>query len=289
MRGRLAACIRTGIYVCLAWLPAACPAQAPGKTLTAELHDAPLAQVLALLAQSSGQDFRFDGDVRTERRMSIFLKQSPVETALYYTLLANELEQQALDAHTVRIRPSADAGEHGPGTVLIATPSLLIDMRNDDAGAARKTRARATENAAATPDNLAGGTLLGWKLRSRSRVGSNFSLQLTLRAEQPVASLPLTIAFDGKALEVLRVEQGDFLPANRADSTFSSQVDPQGSIVLRAARTDGAAAGTVATITFRAVAEAAARIQVVAAGAKSATGAELAVAVPPLHLVQIQP
>ena len=44
--------------------------------------------------------------MRTDQRTSIFLKNSTVQSAVHFTLLTNQLEQQVLDANTILIFPN---------------------------------------------------------------------------------------------------------------------------------------------------------------------------------------
>ena len=286
----------------------------PGKTLSLELRDATLGQVLALLAQASQQRFDVSPAVRADRRLSVRFADTGVETALYYVLQANDLELRAADHGAVAIVPAARAAESE--RVVVGMPSLLIDVSKDaaDIGHARAQRLageaalrqaaaasmrQAVATAAATVQKppVQADALLDWKVRARSRVGSNFTVQIMLRARAPLASLPLTIAFDGKALEVVRIEEGDAFKAGGARARFDSRVDPNGSIAIEAAALDvnphnanKAMEGSVASITFRAVREAAAApVQLTSGGARTAAGAAIAVAVPLLHTVHVQP
>jgi hypothetical protein len=151
--------------------------------------------------------------------------------------------------------------------------------------------ALAADATRATHAGRSAGTLLDWKIRPRSRVGSNFTVQLFLRSDRPVDAMPLTVSFDGQAFEVVRVEAGGYWGPQ---SGFSSRVDPQGTIALEAARRGGApfpsANGLLATITLRAVGAAqAAHIQVVSARALDGAGRDMGVAVPLRHAMLVQP
>jgi general secretion pathway protein D len=77
------------------------------RPINLEVENATLRQVFALIARGSGLNFMFDREVRLDQTTTIFLKDSTVETALYYTLLTNQLEQQILDANTVLIYPNS--------------------------------------------------------------------------------------------------------------------------------------------------------------------------------------
>lgn len=79
------------------------------KPITIEFKDAPLRQLFEVISRTSGLNFLFDKDVKTDQRTSIFLKNSTIESAVHFTLLTNQLEQQILDANTILIYPNTAA------------------------------------------------------------------------------------------------------------------------------------------------------------------------------------
>jgi len=84
-------------------------AKAYKQPITIEFRDAPLKQVFEVIARRSGLNFVFDKDVKTDQRASIFLKNSTVESAIYFLLMTNQLEQQVMDGNTVLIYPNVAA------------------------------------------------------------------------------------------------------------------------------------------------------------------------------------
>lgn len=84
-------------------------ADAYRKPITIEFKDAPLKSVFEVISRTSGLNFLFDKDVRTDQKTSIFLKNSTIEAAVNLTLLTNQLEQRVLDANTVLIYPNTQA------------------------------------------------------------------------------------------------------------------------------------------------------------------------------------
>lgn len=84
-------------------------AEAYRKSITIEFKDTPLKSVFEVISRSSGLNFLFDKDVRTDQKTSIFLKNSTIEAAVNLTLLTNQLEQRVLDANTVLIYPNTQA------------------------------------------------------------------------------------------------------------------------------------------------------------------------------------
>jgi general secretion pathway protein D len=89
------------------------------KPISLELRDVSLRAAFELLSQSSGLNFVFDRDVRTDQRTTIFVRNSTVEAALTRLLVSNQLEQSTLDANTVLIYPDTPAKQkdHLPLTV----------------------------------------------------------------------------------------------------------------------------------------------------------------------------
>jgi len=68
-----------------------------------------LRQIFEIVSKTSGLNFVFDKDVKLDQKASIFLKDSTVEDALYFLLLSNQIEQQAMNANTVLIYPGTVA------------------------------------------------------------------------------------------------------------------------------------------------------------------------------------
>lgn len=84
-------------------------AEAYRKPITIEFKDAPLKSVFEVISRTSGLNFLFDKDVRSDQKTSIFLKNSTIEAAVNLTLLTNQLEQRVLDANSVLIYPNTQA------------------------------------------------------------------------------------------------------------------------------------------------------------------------------------
>ena len=87
--------------------------------------------------------------------------------------------------------------------------------------------------------------------------GDTFEVRIQAEAGQPVSHLPLSLSFDPKVLAVEKVEAGDFLGAAGEAQVLSDAGRP-GDLVIGASRLGKVAGvkgtGTVARITFRAVA-----------------------------------
>ena len=91
------------------------------QPISIEFRDAPLKQVFELIARRSGLNFVFDKDVKADAKTSIFLKNSTVESAIYFLLVTNQLEQQVMDANTILIYPNVAAKLKEYQEVLVKT------------------------------------------------------------------------------------------------------------------------------------------------------------------------
>lgn len=89
------------------------------KPITIEFKDAPLKQVFEVLSRTSGLNFVFDKDIKTDQKTTIFLRDSTIENAVNLLLLTNQLEQRILDKSSILIYPNtlAKARDYQPLTV----------------------------------------------------------------------------------------------------------------------------------------------------------------------------
>ena len=79
------------------------------KPISIEFRDTPLKTVFEVIARSSGLNFVFDKDVRSDQRASIVLRNSTIEAAVNMLLVSNQLETRVLDANSVLIYPATAA------------------------------------------------------------------------------------------------------------------------------------------------------------------------------------
>ncbi|MGN4192005.1 secretin N-terminal domain-containing protein, partial [Burkholderia gladioli] len=79
------------------------------KPIRIDFRDAPLKQIFDVISRSSGMNFLFDRDVKTDQRTTIFLKNSTIDATVRYVLATNGLAQQVLDENTVLIYPNTPA------------------------------------------------------------------------------------------------------------------------------------------------------------------------------------
>ncbi len=79
------------------------------KPVTLEFRDAPLRAVLESLARTSNVNFVFDKDVRTDAKVSIFLKDVSVDDALKVILATQQLDRKVLNDSTLFVYPNTQA------------------------------------------------------------------------------------------------------------------------------------------------------------------------------------
>lgn len=105
------------------------------KTITLEFRDVPIKQIFEAISRSSGLNFLFDKDVKIDQRTSVFLKNSTIESAVFYALLSNQLEHQVLDGNTILIYPNTVAKQKDYQEMVIRT----FFLTNADAKAVANT------------------------------------------------------------------------------------------------------------------------------------------------------
>lgn len=76
------------------------------KPISIEFKDATLQQMFDVISRSSGLNFLFDREIKTDQKNSIYLKNSTVESAIHFLLWTNQLEQQIMDDSTILIYPN---------------------------------------------------------------------------------------------------------------------------------------------------------------------------------------
>lgn len=107
-----------------------------------------------------------------------------------------------------------------------------------------------------TPATATGPAILRWQAPPLVKVGDTFQVQLVMQSDQPVVSVPAAMSFDPRILQVVSVQEGDFLRQGGASSSFASRVDPSGQVLFtgtRAGESGATAIGVFATLTMRAV------------------------------------
>jgi len=76
------------------------------KPVTLEFRDALLKNVFEVLSRVSGINFVFDRDVRADLRTTIMVRDTPLEEALQFLLVTNQLDKKILNQNTILIYPN---------------------------------------------------------------------------------------------------------------------------------------------------------------------------------------
>ena len=123
-------------------------------------------------------------------------------------------------------------------------------------------------------------------------MGEQFKLALVMKAGSALKSVPMQLAFDPSALEVVSIAEGDFFRTGDGRSAFVNHVDaPEGRISVGVSRSDQEGAkgqGELATITFRArTSRPRSEVRVLSVAAMSPAGTTANVAVPGPYAVSI--
>ncbi|MDO8653452.1 MAG: cohesin domain-containing protein [Undibacterium sp.] len=121
--------------------------------------------------------------------------------------------------------------------VIPVAPLMKIRTKESEEQSGVKTINQAVE--AIQPEtshveNVTGS--LKWHGPSNVSKGDVFIVQLSVQAETPIVSLPMTLSFDPKILQVASVSEGNFLRQDGAKTSFNSKIDPAGKITLTALR-----------------------------------------------------
>jgi general secretion pathway protein D len=79
------------------------------KPLTLEFRDTPLKAVFEVIARSSGLNFVLDKDVRSDTKITIFVRETSIDDLLKLLLTTNQLERKVLNENSVLIYPNTPA------------------------------------------------------------------------------------------------------------------------------------------------------------------------------------
>ncbi len=79
------------------------------KPLTLEFRDTTMRNVFEVIARSSGMNFVFDKDVRTDTKITIFVRDTSIDDLVKLILTTNQLERKILNDNTVLIYPNTVA------------------------------------------------------------------------------------------------------------------------------------------------------------------------------------
>lgn len=192
-------------------------------------------------------------------------------------------------------RPEAMASEFWSGTEnRLSTRPLSLGMVKPVAGA---PAAAGVTSAGVGPAGAAAGTsqaLFSWQGPDSVKVGEEFRVDLLLKAERPLRSLPLQLGFDPAALEVVRVEEGGFFKEGGAKTSFAHNVDQtNGRVFVGVNRTGNEGArgeGALVSVVFKGkIASPKSEIRVVAATPVTFGAGAMTVALPKPRTISVNP
>jgi general secretion pathway protein D len=79
------------------------------QPITLEFRDASMKSVFEVVSRSSGINFVFDRDVRSDTKVNIFVRNTSLDDVIKLILLTNQLERKLLNENTVLIYPNTPA------------------------------------------------------------------------------------------------------------------------------------------------------------------------------------
>jgi general secretion pathway protein D len=184
--------------------------------------------------------------------------------------------------------PQATAAEFLSGSETTPKNPARSVMASAHKVADVKAGAAAAEAAAPAAEDIS----LTWSGPRETKVGDQFKLALMMKSASPLKSVPMQLAFDPSALEVVSVTEGDFFRLGNNRSNFANHVDaPEGRIsvgVSRSGEQGATGQGELAIITFRArTARPRSEVRVLSVAAMSPAGTSANVAVPGAFAVSI--
>lgn len=173
--------------------------------------------------------------------------------------------ENSLGARPATIAAAAAAPGNAPAAspARPAAPLTPADSVSPSGTATGTVTASVTQQLAAgqaavpTPAAASGAAALRWQGPAQVKAGDSFALQLVMQSDQPVVSVPLAVGFDPRVLQVVSVQEGEFLRQGGASASFASRVDPAGQVLVTGTRSGDSGATTIgvfATIQMRAIA-----------------------------------
>lgn len=91
--------------VALADSPAQALKSTFSKPITLEFRDTPLKTVFEVIARTSGLNFVFDKDVKTDTKVTIFVRDTSIDEVVKIILATNQLERKLLNENSMLIYP----------------------------------------------------------------------------------------------------------------------------------------------------------------------------------------
>lgn len=206
-------------------------------------------------------------------------------------------------AHTLEFHSGTDAsvsasplitGATGSTTAAGSTKTAAPGLSNQNQSGGTVASNPSPNNVVAEPPPIPQGNHLRWQGPSQLRKGDTVAVQLIMQSDQPVVSLPISLGFDPKAIQILSVTEGDFLRQGGGKTSFAQRVDPSGQVLLTGTSTSATGAtgsATVATINMRLLSSAPAEtaLRVIAAAPVSLQGQAVSLPLPSPMVIVAQP
>jgi general secretion pathway protein D len=79
------------------------------RPVSVEFRDTPIRNVFEVLSKEAGLNFVFDHDIKTDTKITVFIRNSPIEDVLRVLLGTNALDRKVLNENTLLIYPSTAA------------------------------------------------------------------------------------------------------------------------------------------------------------------------------------
>ena len=79
------------------------------RPVSVEFRETPIRAVFEVLSHAAGLNFVFDKDVRTDTKITIFIRNNPVEDVLHVLLSTNALDSKVLNENTLLVYPNTAA------------------------------------------------------------------------------------------------------------------------------------------------------------------------------------
>lgn len=166
-------------------------------------------------------------------------------------------------------RPDADQSEFWSGSenTLRTRPLSLQPVRTTEpppVGASATTGSTGSEGSAlisnvpGEPPPPAQNVAVSWGGPTQVKPGEQFRVQLKVKADGVLRSLPFQAAYDPAVLQIVEITEGEFFKQDDGASSFSSNIDgAAGKFFVSVSRTAAAGVqgeGVAAVVTFRALA-----------------------------------
>ncbi|BCM25646.1 secretin N-terminal domain-containing protein [Methyloradius palustris] len=82
------------------------------KPITLEFKDIPIKSVFEFISRASNINFTFDQELRSDQRISIYVRNTTIEDAIQVILTTNQLQKKVLNDNTLLIYPNSRSQEY---------------------------------------------------------------------------------------------------------------------------------------------------------------------------------